>query len=110
MSGLHRTSWKLFLPRGIQARRMLPLAVLSSLALTGCVELARSARVANVCTPEAARSAGESDARAGKPPREGYANICGVAEASLNRMYADAYATVPETERAQQGFLQRLLH
>jgi hypothetical protein len=98
MSDLQRTS-----------KRILPLAILSSLAFAGCIELARSSRVGNLCTPEAARSAAEADARAGAPARDSYAEICGVAKDSLNRMYAEAYAAVPEAERGKQGFLKRLL-
>jgi hypothetical protein len=87
-----------------------PLALVAALALTGCFELVRSARVSQVCTPEAAQRAGEGDARAGSPPRESYGALCGVAEPSLNGIYTEAYNAVPETERDEPGFFRRLLH
>ena len=94
-----------------QATRGLWLGTLATaLALTGCFELIRSARVSQVCTPEAARRAGERDARGGAPARESYGQICGVAEPSLNEVYKEAYSGVPDGERAQPGFFRRLLH
>ena len=88
----------------------MPWALVASLALTGCLELVRSARVSQVCTPEAARRAGENDARGGAAVRESYGAICGVAEPSLNDIYSEAYQAVPEAERAEPGFFRRLLH
>jgi hypothetical protein len=95
--------------RPIAARRLWVLALASSLALTGCLELIRSTRVSRVCTPEAARKAGDGDARAAAPARESYAQICGVAEPSLNGIYTEAYNAVPEAER-KPGLFRRLLH
>src|SRR5262245_19996389 len=75
--------------RPLAARGLGVLALASCLALTGCLELIRSSRVSRVCTPEAARKAGDGDARAAAPPRESYARICGVAEPSLNGIYTE---------------------
>jgi hypothetical protein len=88
----------------------LALALAGTLALCGCFELIRSARVSQLCTPEAARKAGDGDARSGASPRESYGQICGVAEPSLNGIYTEAYNAVPEAERAEPGFFRRLLH
>jgi hypothetical protein len=95
---------------GLATWRPWPLALAATLALTGCFELIRSARVSQVCTTEAAGRAGTSDARAGSPPRERYGEICGVAEPSLTAIYTEAYNAVPEAERDQPGFFRRLLH
>jgi hypothetical protein len=55
-------------------------------------------KVGRICTPEAARAAGEADARAGRTLDERYASICGVTERLLNRMYADAYRRIAEAD------------
>ena len=94
----------------LATRRLGPLALAGSIALSGCFEGIRAARASFVCTPEAARSAGEQDARAGSPPRESYGLTCGVAEPALNAIYTEAYTAVPETEREKPGFFGRLLH
>ena len=85
------------------------LALSCYLMLDGC-SLASALREGKVCTPEAARRAGEDDARSGFPRQESYAKICGVAEPSLNRMYTEAYDAVPEAERSKPSLLRRILH
>jgi len=85
-------------------------ALAVSIAVSGCFELVRSNRVGKICTPEAARTAGERDARRGSAPQESYASICGVSEEYLNGLYRRAYSGIPENERGtQSGVLDRVL-
>jgi len=76
---------------------------------TGCFAWVRSVQTSVVCKPDAAREAGQQDALAGDPPNENYAEICGVAEPSLNRMYREAYDAVDAGSRgSQRSLLPRL--
>jgi hypothetical protein len=81
---------------------------LAALALGGCFSAVSAYRDGLVCTPEAAERAGAQDARRGRKPAEGYARRCGVAEASLNAIYREAYDGVPVAERTR-SLLDRLL-
>ena len=92
---------------GPRARLVLGLLCTVWLA-NGCFAFARSMQVERVCKPEAAKAAGERDARAGREARGSYAEICGVSESPLNRMYQEAYDAVPSDERTG-GFLGGLL-
>jgi len=56
-----------------------------------------------VCRPDAAQEAGERDALRGSEARESYAAICGVSEISLNRIYREAYDSIPEERRGSEG-------
>jgi hypothetical protein len=75
--------------------------------LSGCYPVA-ALREFSVCTPAAAAQAGTKDARRGRTLNEGYADICGVAESSLNKLYREAYDGVPAEERAAGGFFKRI--
>jgi hypothetical protein len=75
--------------------------------LCGCYPVA-ALREASVCTPEAAREAGTRDARRGRTLNEAYAEICGVAESSLNKVYREAYDGVPAEERTEGGLFRRI--
>lgn len=72
------------------------------LCLSGCAFL-RAQRVGRVCTVEAAREAGARDGARGRSPAEDYAEICGPARASLNRIYQESYDETrePATEAAR---------
>jgi hypothetical protein len=75
--------------------------------LWGCYPVAHL-REASVCTPVAAQKAGLKDARRGRTLDEGYAEICGVAESSLNKLYREAYDSVPGEQRDERGLFKRI--
>jgi hypothetical protein len=81
---------------------------LLALGQEGCFYAISAYRDAQICTPEAAERSGAEDARRGRVPQEGYARRCGVAEASLNRLYRKAYDGVPMAQRTR-SLLDRLL-
>jgi hypothetical protein len=85
------------------------LVVAATSGLCGCLAAVRAFQEGRTCTPEAAREAGIDDAQSGRLLDEDYAQICGVAESSLNRIYRDAYDGVPPGERDARSWLDRLL-
>jgi hypothetical protein len=90
---------------GATSRRAAALAI--ALCALGCYPV-RPFREGRVGRPDAAEAAGRADARSGRQMAENYGQICGVAESSLNKIYRDAYDSVPASER-RPGFLRRLL-
>ena len=83
--------------------------VLGILVLSGCFSAVRAYRQELVCTADAARRAGDLAARSGKEPEESYGRICEAGESGLNRIYQEAYDSVPADERDSLTWLDRLL-